>query len=155
MKKGLHTLAVVICGINIAVNLLCAILGYSNLIGFHQFAGDYFAGMVCIWTTILSAEILVALMIGTPHLWMFRYVSDSLEKVKQEKKCYVFRIIWLLLLLYFLICFSQSWLLDKRVYETSQIPIIDCLTCSALSLLINFEYLTYHMVALKNYILTD
>lgn len=150
MKKGLHTLAVVICGINIIVNLLYAILGYANLMCFHQFEVDNSVGMLCVLLTILSAEILVAAIIGTPHLWMFRYVSDILETVKKEKECYVFRIIWLLLLLYCLLCFSQSYLLDKRVYETGQTPIIDCLTWSAFSLLINFEYLTYHMVTLKN-----
>lgn len=149
MKKPMHILAIVISTINILANLLCTMLGYVNLIYFHQFEGDYFAVMFGIWMTILSAEILVAVIIGTPHLWMFRSASDVLEKVKKKKSYYVFRVMWLFLLLYSLLCFSQSFLLDKQVYATGQTPIIDCLTWSAFSLLINFEYLSYHMVTLK------
>lgn len=146
MKKGMRTLAVVICSINIVVNLLYTILGHANLFYFHKFGVDNCVGILCVLLTILSAEILVAVKIGTPHLWMFRYVNDSIEKVKQRKEYHVFRFIWILLLLYSLLFFSQSFLLDKRVYETGQIPIIDILTWSAFSLLMNFEYLTYHIV---------
>ncbi len=148
-EKKFHTPAIIISSVNIAVNLFYTVLGYTNLFCFHRFAVDDSVAMLFIWLTILSAEIIVAVIIDTPHLWMFRYISDALEEIKTKKSCHAFRIIWIFIFLYCMLCFAQSYLQDKQVYEMGQTTIIDHLTWAAFGLLINFEYLTFHIVTLK------
>lgn len=147
MKNKGKLLGIVVLGLNLMFNIFSTIIGYVQPeLFWHPDIGNLL-WLACIILTIV-VTVIVTLALKTPMSWMFNYLGVDGERMKSGKAFKLVCIIWVLLFLNLTICIVRRNQIPGSVLASGEIQVIQCLNASAVGMMVSFESLAYHVLAL-------
>lgn len=143
-----HITASLLAVINIAVNLTLTYLCLRDIFAIQTNEKFSRISMFCAVATLFGAAVIFECFFHTPYDWIHHIPDNLMQAFGKHWFLRLIRIIRCGLFTYCIICFAKSFSMDKSVYTNGTIPLVDCVCGLSWGILLNYDYLTYHLLML-------